>query len=63
MWKFQNNTLDIMKNIAYLIWKGQNWKSQKLDYLGLSLHFSEAILISLVMLNNEKRHCMEFTVD
>ena len=27
--KFQNNTLIIMQNTAYLIWMGQNWKSQK----------------------------------
>ena len=35
----------------------KNWN------LGSSLHFSEANLISFVMLSNEKRHCMKFTVD
>ena len=49
-----------MQNTAFLIWKGQNWKSQKLEFrlkiISKSLRFSEAILISFVMLNNEKRH-------
>ena len=59
MWKF-HNTLGIMQNTAYLIWKGQNRKSQKLELrpkiIRKSLRYSEAILISFVMLNNEKRH-------
>ena len=36
VWKFQNNTLGIMQTTAYLIWKGQNQKSQKLEFRLLS---------------------------
>ena len=40
-----------------------NSKGSKSEILGSSLHFSEVILISFVMLNNEKRHfVMTFTV-
>ena len=27
----QNKTLVILQNIAYIIWKGQNWKSQSME--------------------------------
>ena len=51
MWKFQNNILGIMQNTAYLIWKGQNRKSQNMEFS------SEVILISFIMLKNtKKRH-------
>ena len=64
MWKFQNNTLGIMQKTAYLIWKGQNRKSQKLKFIikpafqwgNFNFICREAILISFVILNNEKRH-------
>ena len=46
-----------MQNTAYLILKGQNRKSQKLEFT-LSLHFSEASLISFGVLNNGKLHCV-----
>ena len=49
-----------MQTTAFLIWKGQNRKSQKLEFrlktISKSLRFSEAILISFVILNNEKPH-------
>ena len=49
-----------MQITAYLILKGRNRKSQKLEFklkmIWKSLRFSEAILISFAMLNNEKRH-------
>ena len=32
LWKFQNNSLGIMQNTAYLIWKGQNRKSQNMEF-------------------------------
>ena len=32
MWKFQNDTLGIMQNTAYLIWKGQNRKPQNMEF-------------------------------
>ena len=39
VWKFQNYTLGIMQNTAYLIWKGQNQKSQKLEFIRLKSAF------------------------
>ena len=53
--KFQNNTLGIMQNTAYLIWKGQNRKSHKFDFRlkskfqwgNFNFICCEAILISL----------------
>ena len=44
MWNFYNNTLGIMQNTAYLIWKGQNRKSQKLEFR-LKSAFQWGILI------------------
>ena len=45
-----------MQNTVYLICKGQHRKSQNLESnLGSSLCFSEAVLISFVMLNNKKK--------
>ena len=32
MWKFQTNTLRIMQNAAYLICKGQNRMSRKMEF-------------------------------
>ena len=43
-----------MQNTAYLIWKAWNWKSQNWS-LGSSMCFSEAVLISFVMLNNTNK--------
>ena len=47
VWNFHNNTLAIMQNTAFLIWKGQNRKSQKMVFwlkiISKSLRFSEAI--------------------
>ena len=51
--KISEQFLVFMHNTAYLIRKGQNRKSQKSN-LGSIMCFSEVILISCVLLNNNQ---------
>ena len=66
MWKFQNNTLGIMQTTAYLIWKGQNRKSQKLEFMLKSAfqwgNFNYICHAEQWKASFYNKKCMKFTV-